>query len=157
MLAPHGPKQERCQEICLLRKDWSVPPASTSNTPIKIEPQPQEFAIPNATTALKAEKCGWGPNCPICKNIGEDWDGDHQKPIQQSIPSTQAQNEQPQNAQQLQMPGFQCPQAQNYQKTTRFTALPNMKYTAPPATKPPALLVTNIQCTRQIFKSNKTP
>ena len=65
-----------------LRKDWPIPPTSTSNPPIKIEPQPQELATPNATTALKAEKCGWGPNCPICKNIEEDWDSDHQKQIQ---------------------------------------------------------------------------
>ena len=65
-----------------------------------------------------------GTKLPICKNIEENWDGDHQKQSQQSIPSTQAQNtqqpqkrklQQPQNAQQPQMPGFQCPQPQNLQ------------------------------------------
>ena len=94
-------------------------------SPPKTEPQPQELVTLSATAVPKAEKCGWGLNCPICKNIEEDWDGDHQKQIQQGIPSTQAQNaqqpqernlQQPKNAQQLQMPGFQCPQAQNYQK-----------------------------------------
>ena len=54
---------------------------------------------------------------PHCKNIEEDWDSDHQKQSQQSIPSTQVQNaqqsqkgtlQQPQNAQ-LQMQVFQCP------------------------------------------------
>ena len=33
----------------------------------------------------------WGPNCPICINIEEDWDGDkkNQQFPQQNIPSTQ--------------------------------------------------------------------
>ena len=65
-----------------LRKDWPILPTSTSNPPMKIEPQPQELATPNATPVLKAEKCGWGLNCPICKNIEEDWDGDHKKQSQ---------------------------------------------------------------------------
>ena len=59
-------------------------------SPHKDRTQPQKLATPSAATALKAEKCGWGLNCPICKNVEEDWDGDHQKQIQQSIPSTQA-------------------------------------------------------------------
>ena len=75
-----------------LRKDWLIPPAITSNPPLKIESQPQEQAIPSATTAPKAEKCGWGLDCPICKNIEEDWDGDHQKQFQQKVLSTQPQN-----------------------------------------------------------------
>ena len=49
---------------------------------------------------LKAEKSGWGPNCPICKNLEEDWDGDHQKQFQQ--------------------PQMQHPQTQNYQKPQNF-------------------------------------
>ena len=57
-----------------------------------MEPQPQELASPSATMAPKAEKCGWGLNCPICKNIEEDWDGDQQKQSEQSIPTTQVQN-----------------------------------------------------------------
>ena len=132
-----------------LRKDWPIPPASISNLPIKIEPQPQELATPNAATALKAKKCGWGLNCPICKNIEEDRDSDHQKQIQQGIPSTQAQNaQQPQkwNLQQPQMhSNFRCQfpasPAQKLSKTTRSTVLP----------------VTNIWCTRQIFRPNKAP
>ena len=50
-----------------LRKDWPILPTSTSNHPIKIEPQPQEMATSNASTAPKAEKCVWGPKCPIVK------------------------------------------------------------------------------------------
>ena len=74
-----------------IRKDWLVPPnynndnnmntaiATSSESPIKIEPKPEE----QPTTSPIAEKCRWGPNCPICKNIEEDWDGDHQKQLQQ--------------------------------------------------------------------------
>ena len=41
-----------------LRKDWLIPPAITSNPPIKVEPQIQKQATPSATTTPKAEKCG---------------------------------------------------------------------------------------------------
>ena len=94
-----------------IRKDWLIPPnydydsntniaiANSSKSPIKIEPKPEE----QPTNSPIAEKCGWGPNCPFCKNI-EDWDGDHQKQLQQ----------QPQP--QVQMPQMQCPQALHYQK-----------------------------------------
>ena len=69
------------------RKDWLILPnynndnnintaiATSLKSPIKIEPKPEE----QPTTSLIAENCGWGPNCPICKNIEEDWDSDHQK------------------------------------------------------------------------------
>ena len=108
-----------------LRKDWPIPPAITSNPPIKIEPQPQELATPSATTAPKAEKCGLGPNCPICKNIEEDWDGDYQKQIQQNTPNTQVQDahqphqgnlQQAQDAQQPHVQGFQHPHTQGSQR-----------------------------------------
>ena len=89
MLALHGLEQGKCQgNLFELGKDWPIPPLMTPNPPIKIELQPQELAIPSATAAPKAEKCGWEPNCPICKNIEEDWDGDHQKQIQQNTPNT---------------------------------------------------------------------
>ena len=51
---------------------------TSSESPIKIEPKPEE-----QPTTSPIEKCGWGPNCPICKIIEEDWDGDHQKQLQQ--------------------------------------------------------------------------
>ena len=101
------------------RKDWLIPPnynndnntntaiATSSKSPIKIEPKPKE----EPTTSLIARKCGWGPNCPICKNIEEDWDGDHQKQLQQKP--------QPQ----VQIPQMQHPQALNYQKPQK----PNSK------------------------------
>ena len=69
-----------------LRKDWPIPPASTSSPPMKIEPQPQELATPSAATASKAEKC------------------DHQKQIQQNISNTQAQDTQQPQQKDLQQP-----------------------------------------------------
>ena len=83
-----------------LREDWPIPPtnniitATNSKLPIKIEPQEQEQPNPSATVPPKAEQCGWGPNCPICKNIEEDWDGKHQKQLQPNTRSTQMQDTQ---------------------------------------------------------------
>ena len=62
------------------RKDWLIPLnynnvnnmntaiATSSKSPIKIEPKPKE----QPTNSPIAKKCGWGPNCPFCKNIEED-------------------------------------------------------------------------------------
>ena len=74
------------------RKDWLLPPkhiddaTSTANTsslkpPIKVEPKIKG----QPSTSPKAEKCGWGPNCPFYKNQEEDWDGDHQKQLQTQL------------------------------------------------------------------------
>ena len=81
-------------------------------TPHKIEPQTQEQVTASATAAPKAEKCGWGLNCPIYKNVEENWYGSHQKQFQQNVPSTQPQ--------QAQIQGLQCPQTKNYQKPQSF-------------------------------------
>ena len=67
-----------------LRKDWAIPPTNNTMTatnpklPIKIEPKEQHQPTPS-TTAPKPEQYGWGPKCPICKNVEGDWDGEHQK------------------------------------------------------------------------------
>ena len=73
------------------RKNWLISPnynnddnmnsviATSSKSPIKIEPKTEE----QPTNRPIAEKCGWGPYCPFCKNIEEDWDGDHQRQLQQ--------------------------------------------------------------------------
>ena len=90
MLAPHGPEQGQGQVTCLNCGRAGLSLLLLLQPPIKIEPQPQEVATSHATTMPKAEKCGWGPNCTICKNIEEDWDSDHQKQIQQNTPNTQA-------------------------------------------------------------------
>ena len=107
--------REMSGNLFKIRKDWLIPPnynddnnintaiATSSNSPIKIEPKPEE----QPTTSLIAEKCRWGPNCPICKNIEEDWDSDHQNQLQQWP--------QPQ----VHMPQTQHPWALNYQKPQR--------------------------------------
>ena len=71
------------------RKDWVLPPnyldnnarGTTSVTspkpPIKEEPKTEK----QSSTSPKAEKCGWGLNCPFCKNQEEDWDGNCQKQL----------------------------------------------------------------------------
>ena len=82
-----------------IRKDWPVPPSNNASTNIIIKPNPptiktkaqglnQPRPSPTATkqdpTATKQERCGWGPNCPICKKMEEDWDGEHQRQLQQT-------------------------------------------------------------------------
>ena len=96
------------------RKDWLLPPNYLNNgnkdttvvaspkPPIKEEPKTGEQSI----ISLRAEKCGWGPNCPFYKNQEEDWDGNHQKQIQQKTPSQQ----------EIQMPQARHPQTLNYQR-----------------------------------------
>ena len=76
------------------RNDWLLPPNYLDNNnvkdmthvtspkpPIKEEPKTEEQSF----TSPKTEKYGWGPNCPFCKNQGneeEDWDGNHQNQLQ---------------------------------------------------------------------------
>ena len=72
--------------------------------PIKEEPKTEEQSFSNP----KTDKCGWGPNCPFCKNQEKeekDWDGNHQKQLQQKTP----------HQQEIQMPkqgtpGFKLPE-----------------------------------------------
>ena len=98
-----------------LRKDLPIPPtnntvtATNSKLPIKIEPQEQDLPA-SSTTAPKPEWCRWGPNCPICKNAEEDWDGKHQKQFQQTNKNIQTQDTQQKNTQ-----NPQC--TQDYQKS----------------------------------------
>ena len=74
--------------------------------PIKVEPKTEG----QPSTSPKAEKYGWGPNCPFCKKQEEDWDGDHQTQLQM----------QPQPQQKIQMTQGQCPQTLSYQKPQSF-------------------------------------
>ena len=69
---------------------------------IKEDPKTGE----QSNVSLRAEKCGWGPNCPFCKNQEEDWDGNHQKQLQQKTPPQQ----------ETQIPQARCPQTLNYQR-----------------------------------------
>ena len=96
-----------------VQKGLANSPSTYNHPHKKVEAQPHETAIPHATVALKQikEKSGWGPNCPICKNIEEDWDGELQGQQQQNaqcpkqnIPCTQLQG-----TQQPLQKNFQCP------------------------------------------------
>ena len=91
-------------------RNWLLPPnylnndcknATSPKTPTKEEPKTGEQSIsPNA------EKCGWRPNCPFCKNQEkEDWDGKHQSQFQKVPPPPE-----------VQRPQERCPQTLNYQK-----------------------------------------
>ena len=102
-----------------LRRDWPVPPTNNTVTatnpklPTKIEPQEQDQPTPSAT-APKPEQCRWGPNCPICKNAEEDWDGETQ-----NMRQIQAQN--PQHTQDYQVPqNRQCTQIQSFNVQGRY-------------------------------------
>ena len=76
-------------------RNWLLPPnylnnnlknATSPKSPINEEPKTGEQSIINPNT----EKCGWGPNCPFCKNQEkEDWDGKHQGQLQQKVPTCQ--------------------------------------------------------------------
>ena len=76
-------------------RNWLLPPNYLNNDnknatgiaspkpPIKEEPRIGEQSI----ISPKTKKCGWGPNCPFCKNQDEeDCDGKHQDQLQQKTP-----------------------------------------------------------------------
>ena len=74
-------------------RKWLLPPnylnndcknASSPKSPIKELKTGEQSISPNA------EKCGWGPNYPFCKNQEkEDWDGKHQSQ-QKVLPPTRS-------------------------------------------------------------------
>ena len=98
-------------------RNWLLPPNYLNNDskyateyyqpkpPIKEEPKIGGQSI----ISSKAEKCGWGPNCPFCKNQDkeENCDDNHQTQLQQKTPP------QPE----IQRPQARCPQTLNYQKS----------------------------------------
>ena len=106
-----------------LRIDWPIPPTSNTMTatnpklPIKIEPQEPDQPTPS-TIVPKPEQCRWGPNCPICKNAQEDWNGEHQSQFQQTNKNTQTQDTQQKNSFQTQ--NMRLIQAQNPQCTQDY-------------------------------------
>ena len=87
-------------------KTWLLPPnylnndhkkATSPKSTIKEEPKTGE-----------QEKCGWGPDCPFCKDQAkEDWDGKHQSQLQMVPPLLEVQRPQ---ARQLQNMNYQKPQ-----------------------------------------------
>ena len=75
-----------------IRKDCPIPPTTknatiTTTNPkqpaINVEPQDPDQSNPNSTIT-KPERCRLGPNWVISKNAEQNWDGEHQKQLQQS-------------------------------------------------------------------------
>ena len=85
-----------------LRKDWPIHPANNTATAttmnpklpvVKVKPQDPEQSN-SSSTVPKPEQCGWGTNCPICKNAEEDWNGKHQRQFQQTDKNMQTSTQQ---------------------------------------------------------------
>ena len=112
-----------------LRKYWPIPPTNNTMTatnpklPIKIEPQEPNQQT-SSTTAPIPEQCRWGPNCPICKNVEEDWDGKHEKHFQQTNKNIQMLDTQQKNTQNPQCTqDYQIPQNPQPTQTQSFDVL----------------------------------
>ena len=57
-------------------KNESMTGVTSPRSPLKEEPKMEEQA-----TSPKAEKCGWGPDCPFCKSQKKEEDKQQQKTI----------------------------------------------------------------------------
>ena len=58
---------------------------ASARPPLKEEPKVEEQA-----TSLKAEKCGWGPDCPFCKSQKKEEESKQQQKLSPNIPKPQA-------------------------------------------------------------------
>ena len=95
---------EECQGIPFEDRNWLLLPNYLNNNH-KNETSPKS-PIQEEPKTGEQEKCGWGPNCPFCKNQEkEDWDGKHQSQLQKVPPLPE-----------VQRPQARCPQYLNYQK-----------------------------------------
>ena len=64
------------------KEDTSV---TSARPPLKEEPKAEEQA-----TSPKAEKCGWGPDCPFCKSQKKEEESKQQQKPSPNIPRPQA-------------------------------------------------------------------
>ena len=76
----------------LLPKDYLVTENKKENTnvasarpPLKEEPKAEE-----QVTSPKAEKCGWGPDCPFCKCQRKEEESKQQQKLSPNVPRPQA-------------------------------------------------------------------
>ena len=91
-------------------RKWLLPPKYLNND-CKNATRPKSLVKEEPKTggqsviSMNAENCGWGPNCPFCKNQEkEDWDGNHQSQLQHKVPPPP----------EVQRPQARCPQTLNY-------------------------------------------
>ena len=103
-------------------RNWFLPSNylnnDSKNTTGITNPKPSIKEEPKIGEQSKAEKCGWGPNCPFCKNQDkEDWDGKHpNQPQQKTSPQPK-----------IQGPQARCSENLNYQRP-QTSWWPNDKY-----------------------------
>ena len=86
------PSAGRMSENLFEDRNWLLPPNylnnDSKNTTGIISPKPSIGEQSNSRP--KTDKCGWGSNCPFCKNQDkEDWDGKHQNQLQQKTSPNQ--------------------------------------------------------------------
>ena len=74
-------------------KNWLLPPNYLNNDHKKATSP--KFTIKEKPKTGEQEKCGWGPDCPICKDQeNEDWDDKHKSQLQKVPPLPEAQRQQ---------------------------------------------------------------
>ena len=74
-------------------RNWLLPPNYLNNYHKKA-PSPKSTIKEEPKTG-EQEKCGWGPDCPFCKDQEkEDWDGKHQSQLQKVLPPPEVQRPQ---------------------------------------------------------------
>ena len=74
-------------------RNWLIPPNYLNNDHKKAtSPKSTKKEEPKTD---EQEKCGWGPDCPFCKDEEkEDWDGKHQSQLQNIPPLPEVQRPQ---------------------------------------------------------------
>ena len=119
-------------KIVWVKKRLAKSPHTYIHPWIKVKGEPYETPIPHAIVALKQikEKCGWGPNCPICKKYrkGLGWSFTRSKC---SVPQQNILYTQTQGTQQPSQKKFQCPQPQNLQQPQNFQCSQSQSFDIP--------------------------
>ena len=65
----------------VLPKDYLATEDKKNDATIAKPPLKEELKMGEQTYSQKEEKCGWGPNCPLCKAQKNDGDDQQQKPL----------------------------------------------------------------------------
>ena len=127
--APHGPKQERCQKFVWVEEGWANPSHIQLKPPHKGRATTLRISNPQCCHSTAGREMWMGIKLPhLLKYRGElGW--------------------WPSKSKSAMYPKY---------SGTKCTTTSDARFPAPTATKCPVLLVTNILCTRQIFKPNKT-
>ena len=71
--------------LAIENKNESVTSVASPRPPLKEEPKMEEQA-----TSPKAEKCGWGPDCPFCKSQKKEEENKQQQKPSPNVPRPHA-------------------------------------------------------------------